>query len=252
MGLSATWWDYDGDGLVDLYVGNDFKSPDHLYKNLGDGTFRDVIGDAVGHTAWFSMGADFGDLNNDGMLDFLSADMSSTTHYKEKTTMGEMGNSAWFLTMGRPRQFMRNTCYINSGTQRFWEAANMAGLDSTDWTWSVKLNDYDCDGLVDAFFTNGIAKNVNDSDVVRKYNQLKAEGTRRKRKHTFFKEVPPLEERNLFFRNLGDLRFENVASQWGADELSVSHGCAIADIDRDGDLDMIVSHMNRPLGDLSK
>ena len=248
MGLSATWWDYDHDGQVDLYVGNDFKSPDHLYRNLGNGKFQDVLPEAVGHSAWFSMGADSADLNNDGMLDFVSADMSSTTHYKQKTTMGEMGNSAWFLTMGHPRQFMRNSCFINSGTYRFWEAANLTGLDSTDWTWSVKLNDYDCDGRVDAFFTNGIAKNVNDSDLQREYERLKKEVSREEADRFFFQEMPPLEERNLFFRNAGDLQFENVSSRWGADDLNVSHGCTVADFDRDGDLDMIVNRMNKPLG----
>ncbi len=247
MGLSATWWDFNDDGWIDLYVGNDLKSPDHLYQNLGNGKFVDVIADAVGHTPWFSMGADAADLNNDGRLDLVNADMSSTTHYKQKTTMGEMGNSAWFLTMGRPRQFMRNTVFVNSGTSRFWEAANLTGLDSTDWTWSVKLNDYDCDGRVDAYFTNGVSKNMNDSDAQKEFEKLRAAGRDQEADEQILK-MPALNERNLFFKNLGNLKFEDVSASWGADDFGTSHGCSVADFDNDGDLDMIVNHMNKPLG----
>ncbi len=247
MGLSATWWDYDDDGWVDLYIGNDMKSPDHLYRNLGNGKFEDVLADAVGHTPWFSMGADASDINNDGLLDFLIADMSSTTHYKQKTTMGEMGSSAWFLTLGKPRQFMRNALYLNSGTSRFWEAANLAGLDSSDWTWSVKIADQDCDGKVDVFFTNGVGKNITDSDLKNEFAKLMAEGKKDEAESQILR-IPPLKERNLFFRNQGDLRFTNVADDWGADHFGVSNGCSVVDIDRDGDLDLLVSHMNEPLG----
>ncbi len=247
MGLSATWWDYDGDGWMDLYVANDLKTPDHLYRNQGDGTFRDVLSEMAGHTPWFSMGADAADINNDGRVDLLVADMSSTTHYKQKTTMGEMGNSAWFLTIGQPRQFMRNVLFVNSGGCRFWEAANLAGLDSTDWSWSVKLCDFDSDMLVDVFVTNGIGRNLNDSDLSAAYGQLKEAGKDEEaRQHLL--AIPPLKEANLAFRNAGDLKFANVSSQWGLDHLGVSQGCSVADIDRDGDLDLLVSNMNEPLG----
>ena len=94
------WWDYDGDGWSDLYVGNDMKTPDHLYHNNGDGTFSDVLAEAVGHSPWFSMGADFADINNDGLFDYLIADMSSTTHEKQKINMGDMAAAGWFLERG--------------------------------------------------------------------------------------------------------------------------------------------------------
>lgn len=246
MGLSATWWDYDQDGLADLYVANDMKTPDHLYRNLGDGRFEDVIADVTRHTPWFAMGADFGDINNDGELDFLVADMSSTTHYKQKTTMGEMGNSAWFLTYGQPRQFMRNTLLLNSGTQKFWEAANLTGLDSTDWTWSVRLFDADCDGKLDAFFTNGYGKNINDSDHQRKVKALQLAG-KSEEAAALAKSVGPLKESNLMFRNAGGLRFEDVSEKWGVNHNGVSNACTTVDIDRDGDLDLIVSNLNEPV-----
>lgn len=247
MGLSATWWDYNNDGWLDLYVGDDLKSPDHLYENQRDGTFRDVIAGATSTTPWFSMGADAADINNDGRIDFLIADMSSTTHYKQKTTMGEMGNSSWFLTMGRPRQFMRNMCYLNTGTNRLWEVGNLVGLDSTDWTWSIKFGDFDCDGWSDVFVTNGVGRNMNDSDALREHKRLLAEG-RKEEADNFILKMKPLEEENLIFKNLGNYQFQNMAKEWGADYFGLSNGCSVADIDRDGDLDLLVSNMNAPLG----
>ncbi len=247
MGLSATWWDYDGDGWIDLYVANDLKCPDHLYRNLGNGKFQDVIADMAGHTPWFSMGADAADINNDGRLDLLVADMSSTTHYKQKTTMGEMGNSAWFLTVGRPRQFMRNALYVNSGGERFYEAANLTGLDSTDWSWAIKFADFDNDSRVDLFVTNGVGRNMNDSDMGGQFRKLLEAGKTQAAEDQIL-DMPPLEEANLAFRNLGDLEFENVSAKWGVDFVGVSQGASVADIDRDGDLDLLVNNMNAPLG----
>ncbi len=246
MGLSATWWDYNNDGLLDIYVANDLKSPDRLYQNMGD-RFKDVLPAAVGHTPWFSMGADAGDLNNDGRLDLLVADMSSTTHYKQKTTMGEMGNSAWFLELGPPQQFMRNCCYLGTGTERLLEVANIAGLDSTDWSWSIKFADFDCDGLLDVFVTNGVGRNVNDSDLLVKRGELLAAG-KKQEADRFILEITPLEEENLVFRNRGNLTFENKSQQWGANFLGLSNGASTVDIDRDGDLDLVVNNLNSELG----
>ena len=247
MGLSATWWDFDNDGWMDLYVANDLKSPDHLYRNMGDGTFKDVIADTVGHTPWFSMGADSADINNDGLMDFLVSDMSSTTHYKQKTTMGEMGNSAWFLTIGRPRQVMRNSLFVNSGSSRMFEAANLCGLDSTDWSWSIKFGDFDSDSQIDVFVTNGIGKNMNDSDAGQAYKQMMEEKKFDEARNQLLK-MPPLKEENLIFRNKSNLEFENLSEEWGINHLGVSQGASVVDIDRDGDLDLLVNNMNEPLG----
>jgi hypothetical protein len=134
--LSATWWDFDADLWPDVYVSNDYKGPDILYKNLRDGTFENVIGEAVAHTPWFSMGSDAADLNGDGLIDFFATDMAATTHYREKVMMGSMDDQAWFLDWAEPRQFMRNAVYLNSGTGRMQEAAFLTGLASTDWTWT--------------------------------------------------------------------------------------------------------------------
>ena len=246
MGLSATWWDYNGDGWPDIYVGNDKKTPDHLYRNNGDGSFTDVIEAVVPHTPWFSMGADFADINNDGLFDFLVGDMSSTTHFKQKTTMGAMSKSAWFLDSAVPRQYMRNALYLNTDTNRFMEVAYLAGLASTDWTWAVRFADMNTDGLADVFITNGTAKNSNNSDLLEEWEVLFSSG-RLEEAEELALNLPPLLEENLAFENLGDLQFENVSAEWGLNLNGVSQGAAFADFDRDGDLDLAVNNLNNPV-----
>lgn len=241
-GQSATWWDYNLDGHVDLHVGNDFNDPDRLYRNNGDGTFTDVVREAVPHITWFSMGADFGDLNGDGLPDLLSSDMSSTTHFKQKTTMGSMGNNIEFLTTAVPRQYMRNALLLGTGTSRFREAAYLTGLDSTDWTWSVKLGDFDCDGRTDVFITNGSVRSFTDSDRV-----LKLSERRGKTEWDLYKDTEPLREKNMAFRNDGNLSFKDVGSLWGVDKLGVSMSSAYGDLDGDGDLDLIVANVDEPV-----
>jgi enediyne biosynthesis protein E4 len=256
-GLSVTWWDCNDDGLPDVYVGNDYWDPDFLYRNNGDGTFTNIIDKAVPSTSWFSMGADAADLNGDGLMDFLSADMASTTHFMQKMTMGNMGDTRWFLESAEPRQYMRNALYINTGTERFIEAANLAGLASTDWTWSVKLGDLDNDGRVDAFFTNGSLNRSFNPDFVTKQREMQERlmrtpgVTRReadKAQWDLLQEQPPRVEANLAFRNAGDLLFEPAEKRWGLGDIGLSYGAALADLDRDGDLDVIVSNLNEPAG----
>lgn len=249
-GLSATWWDYDHDGLPDLYVANDFWDADRLYHNEGDGRFRDVIAEALPHTPWFSMGSDFADVDNDGLVDFLAADMSATTHFMSKLMMGDMGDSRWFLESAEPRQYMRNALYLNTGTERFMEGAALAGIASTDWTWSVKFGDLDCDGRVDLYVTNGSANHSFDPDLTRKLREVSerqtAEGitdpaVRAEEQWQLYRELGVRHEANLAFRNTGDLKFENSSRLWGLANEQMSMGAALADLDRDGDLDVLVN-----------
>ena len=242
-GLAATWWDYNDDGFLDLYVSNDFNDPDHLYRNNGDGTFTDVIEQTMPHTAWFAMGADAGDINNDGLLDFFVADMSGSTHFEKKVSMGAMGGkNAWFLEHARPLQYMRNAFFLNTGTDRFIEIAYLTGLDSTDWTWCVKFADLDNDGRLDVFVTNGMTRNLNNSDLP--FTIADQIG---RTKWDLYEDQPALKQQNLAFQNLGDLQFKNTSAIWGLDHVGISCSAALGDLDRDGDLDIVVANMDEPV-----
>ena len=242
LGLSVTWFDFDGDGWQDIYVGNDFKTPDHLYRNQGDGTFVDVIDSVTHHTPWFSMGADAGDLNNDGHVDLMVADMSGSSHYKQKVNMGDMADSGWFLVYGKPRQYMRNAVFANTGTGRFMDLAFMADLDSTDWTWSVRFADLDNDGRLDVYITNGHSRNANDSDIVNEFREKMKTMSKQEIAELRF-DIPPLLEKNLIYQNQGNFQFESKGSQWQLDHEGVSNGASFADLDRDGDLDLVVNNL---------
>ena len=246
MGLGAIWLDYDNDGWQDIYVTNDFGKCDLLYRNNGDGTFTDVLPELARHTPWFSMGLDSGDINGDGLVDLITVDMSGTSHYKQKVDMGSMSDSAWLLGQGAPRQYMKNAVQINSGMGPFMESAHMMGLDSTDWTWSVRLVDMDNDGMLDVYVSNGHARDIN-SDVGLQFDAMKAEGkVNIPEWDALYSSVPPRKEKNLTFRNLGNLEFEEVSDDSGLGHVGVSHGAAFGDLDGDGDLDLVVNNYYEP------
>jgi len=233
IGLAATWWDYNQDRRPDIYVSNDYKGPDRLYRNLGNGAFEDVARVVLPHVPWSSMGADAADINNDGRIDFLAAEMAGSTRHRRMMILDDLGER-WFLETSVPRQYPRNALYLATGTERILEVAWLTGLAATDWTWSPKFADLDNDGWVDLFIANGMSRDFLNADLL---------GRMRERGHPGWLKMPMLREPNLAYRNLGDLRFENVGQSWGLDQVSVSYGAAVADLDRDGDLDLIVMNL---------
>ncbi|MCA9168781.1 MAG: VCBS repeat-containing protein [Planctomycetales bacterium] len=244
IGQNAVWWDYDGDRYPDIYVSNDYWGPDHLYHNNGDGTFTDVADKVMSHTPWSSMGADVADINQDGRLDFMATDMAGSNHFRQKVGMGNMGASGWFLEYGEPRQYNRNAVYLNTGTDRFMEVAFMTDLEASDWTWTPRFDDLDNDGWIDVFITNGTSREFTNSDLNDKATKATKEGT--PEFFRFWRQQDYRRDQNLMYRNLGDLKFENVSHDWGFDRVGVSFGAATADFDLDGDLDIIVNNMDVP------
>lgn len=242
---SATWWDFDRDGWPDLYVADDFVSPDRLYRNNRDGTFTDVIHAVVPHMPYSSMGSDLGDMNNDGLIDLIVADMAATTHEKDQRTMAaarEMSRSDADSPQFAP-QVPHSMLYLNTGTGRMLEVAQFAGVDATDWTWSPRFEDLDNDGRLDLHVTNGAPREYHNVDFRDRIMLTESTAERVRQK----KDGQMLRERNLVYRNAGDLRFKEVAKEWGLDQFGVSYGSAFADFDGDGDLDVVFANHGAPV-----
>lgn len=237
---AAVWWDYNADGWPDIYVANDFDPPDQLYRNNGDGTFTDVIREALPRTPYYSMGADLGDVNNDGHIDFVVADMAGTTHAKRMTAQDVIKRPTEGLP-GESVGFPWNALYLNDGTERLDEAAFLAGVARSDWTWAARLADFDLDGWVDFYATNGMLRYFTHSDVLARA----ASATTLAGRKAAYRNSPRLEESNLAFRNQGGGRFEEVTAAWGLDHVGISLAAALADLDDDGDWDLIVSEYGK-------
>ena len=244
QGHTALWLDANHDGWPDLYVANDFETPDRFYLNKGDGTFADVVDERLPHVTYFSMGADAGDLNNDGLVDFFITDMRDRNHVEFMTGMEEIGRGLWEMERVSDLipQYMWNAVYLNTGTDRYAEAARLTGMAATGWTWSARFGDLDNDGRLDAFVTAGMIRNFIDADLVDKQNVAPTLAARA----AVWKNSAPRKETTLAYRNLGPLAFADASADWGLDENTVSFGCALADLDGDGDLDLVYANYEGP------
>jgi hypothetical protein len=244
QGHTAIWFDANQDGWPDLYVANDFDTPDRFYLNNGDGTFTDVVDSRLPHVPYFSMGADSGDLNNDGLIDFMVTDMRDRTHAQHMTGLEEAGRGLWDMERVPELipQYMWNATYLNTGTDRYQEVSHLLGVDATGWTWAVRMADLTNSGREDLFFTAGMIRNFTDPDLVDK----QAAAPNRDARALVWKNAPERKEHTLAYENLGDLKFKDVSGEWGLDHYGVSFGCALADLSGAGDLDLIYNNFNAP------
>jgi hypothetical protein len=234
---SATWWDFDNDGWPDLYVANDYGYPDRLYRNNRDGTFTDMA-KVLPHTAFSSMGADLGDVNNTGRIDFLVADMAATSHVRDQHLIAD-ARGRTEEDPGAVPKYHRNALFLNTGTGSFQEGAFLANIAATDWTWSVRLEDLDNDGHLDLFVTNGFPRDPGADTLAR---MMRAESPAERIRIMY--ESPPQAERHLGMRNLGDLEFKDASDEWGIAKKGVSFGAALGDLSGDGNLDIVYANFH--------
>jgi hypothetical protein len=249
-GLSVMFRDFNGDGAPDLYICNDFGSPDRFWLNDRNGHFRAAPTRTLRETSFSSMGIDVADLNRDGYDDFLVVDMLSADHRRRLTQR----NSAHTEMASPPEntqrpQYPRNTLFLNRGDGTYAEIAQYAGLEATEWSWAPIFLDVDLDGYEDLLIPNGFIRDNMNIDVQNRVRQA-ASGNKVPSPEALSlrKLFPPLKTANLAFRNRGDLRFEDFSKAWGFNAASISQGACLADIDNDGDLDVIVNNMNETAG----
>jgi hypothetical protein len=255
FGLSVAVSDLDKDGWADIYVTNDYDERDFMYLNNHNGTFREVLTRATGHISEFAMGSDIADYNNDEKPDILVLDMLPEDNRRQKLLKGADTYDRYMMRLnaGFHKQQMRNTLQLNNGVDSsgiplFSEAGQMAGISNTDWSWAPLFADFDNDGWKDVFISNGIFKDITNLDFVKYtsgYSATRNQKTGNKQEMwQLVQQMPSIKLNNYVFRNNHDLCFTNVTADWGVTKSSISNGAAYADLDNDGDLDMVINNLN--------
>ena len=250
-GLGIAVSDIDLDGWPDMYVGNDFHENDYLYINQHNGTFKEELTNRIMHTSQFSMGVDIADINNDAYPDIISMDMLPSDPYILKRSLGEDEYNTFYMKLGYGynNQYTRNNLQLNRRNGMFSEVGLYGGVAATDWSWAPLWMDFDNDGLKDLFVSNGIPKRLNDMDYV---NYVSSNEIQEKilnnnlgdKDMALINKFPEIKLPNKFFKNMGNVQFQDLENQIKGDVPTFSNGAVYADLDNDGDLDVVVNNID--------
>lgn len=255
LGLGVS--DMNLDGWPDVYISNDYDERDYLYINQKDGTFKEVVKQATNHISNFSMGNDIADFDNDGFVDIITLDMVSEDNYGMKTSMASMNPEKFEnnVAQGKHYQYMYNalqkhSTHIDStGIPFFSDVAQISGISNTDWSWAPLLADFDNDGLKDIFISNGIKRDFRNKDFYKSMQEFRRANpdalSNPEKINSLVNRTPHRPQRNYFYTNKGGLRFENVSEEWVKNAAKdYSNGAAYADLDNDGDLDLVINNVD--------
>ncbi|MCG8310780.1 MAG: VCBS repeat-containing protein [Cytophagales bacterium] len=247
--LNAMVGDLNGDDWMDIYVSNDFEIPDFAFINNQNGTFTERRSELVNHTSFYSMGSDLADINNDGLYDLMVLDMIPEDHVRSKTTMAAttFDKHQQMVNKGYGYQYMHNVLQLNNGNGTFSEISYLAGITNTDWSWSPLIADFDLDGYNDIYITNGVFRDVIDQDVTKSIISIMKKNKRNPTNADFLSYTKMLHQQkmvNYFFKNTGDLSFENYSSRWVNPTPTFSNGSSYVDLDNDGDLDIVINNLD--------
>lgn len=248
FGLGVGVDDVNDDGWPDLYISNDFTENDYLYINQQDGTFKESLNSLISNTSRYSMGNDLGDLNGDGLPEIFTTDMLPEDPEIWMKSVGEDKAEVYQIKkqFGYGDQYVRNHLQLNRGDQGFSEIALYSEVFASDWSWSPLIFDMDNDGLKDIHITNGIVKRPNDLDFIQYSQEVDPNTKMEDLRKNQIDLLPTVKLPNHAFRQVADLRFSNESKAWGLDQPSHSNGSAYADLDNDGDLDLVINNLDQP------